>query len=891
MGLVVVLVAVAAWVVLRRDGGGGSDREAFDEALAGLASAPGLTYRSSGFGGRAQVTYQITAAGQALSEAPPVAGLGADVSMKQMLLDNKLFLRFEGDPLAGLDIPGLDEEGPLQDYVDDMMEEGLFGDHWSTSVSEYDGPIVRMGMSPVGLGIRLSSMLAATPDDDLGPGPEVNGTATLLADTPGGDLYVSRRSPHRVVRFVPQPPPGSRVEPPPELPELPDISIPDISLPPDLSLPELPELPELPDLSVPELQQQPEPTTTTTAPATAAEAPALPSVGNAVDHIDLDPMGGEEVADLYDRLRAEAETLGGAVDSILVFAEGEIGDSLAADIAAGRAFDDCGPDACHVEADASIVHCRGSEVPTELTFAMTVDGRPAGECRAVGRIPASGTGRLGCTNDSAEWAAAHGAGGVVDATVADVQAMVFTADDVEQLLADLDRHAEEAAGMPSVPDGPLFGFHQGAEIAAGPDAAAAVAAPDQAKDPELRAVLQELGIGASKWQTLVTRAGRPPRKHQPQAEVITKADAQALRALLLELVREETGQRPLDRIDPASATRVVTRALAARDRTPFLHALETLRAAYEIVRRSDQAPARVDSLADGARIFLDLGGGTIEDGGQSLDLGPLQLDPERGTRRVDQDRAYRNGRWDPTLQPRRLDVTYRSHSGDWRAVGVWPDPGTARRESSVERVEVLGNFRALLGGEATMWVPEDNGFYHLVEPLAGDDLPAAGVDPVTPPLPPTVPLTDVVPADEAEPFTHQTNATFAAAYVNGQLEGEVHESDGPQNHAEVGLDGSGDIDRAIDRAVAEATPGQAPIVDVLINRTPCSAGTCHTRTTAAAERAAAEGVVLRYVVTGTYEGNDWPNGATTSGWVKACATPAVPWWCPPSRAGPCRPTP
>jgi hypothetical protein len=799
----------------------------------------------------------------------------------------------------------------VQDIIEDMEEMGgMFAGGWSTSLSEYDGPIIRTGMSPVGVAMKLADLVAETPDDDLGDGGRVNGVPALLADTPGGDVYVSRSSPHRVLRWVPQLPPGTREPPPATLPSIPDLSdlsdldspegLEDLDLPYDIGgdatggtdgsgTPTAEDLQEQVDGMAPAGLRQPvaarrgptqeddgEPgSTATTAPA---ELPAMPSFETAVEHIDLEVIPREEVGALYDEIRRDVEELDEAVDAVLVFAEDEMTEWLEEEIAAGEAFAECLPESCHIEADATIVHGRGSEVPTELTFAFTVGGRPAGECTARGVIPASGTGPLGCTNDSPEWVEANRADGEVSATVAEVRAMAITPEAVDTMLADLDRHAAEAArARPGAPGaGGLveellsMGADPGAglaadpaadlddvELAAAPGEWAGTAGTAQAAggDEALTAVLDEIGVDPSAWTELLARAARGAKAKLPAVEgaeeradrPVTTADVEILRPVLVELAREEAGSRPLDRIDPESARRVVARALAARTRGELVHAVETLLGAYDVIRRSEQAPGRADSLPDGERAYLDVGGGTLGSGESALDLTSLGLSPDVG---------------------RTLDIVHRTTDGRWLALGVWHDPAAARARASAERVQLLGQFEAL--GDhtgATMWLRSDRGLYEVLEPLEGDGEPAAGDEALTPMGPPTVALEDVVPAEDLDKYARQGQSTYAGVYVGGERFGPIRASDGPDAHSEVRLD-NGQIDDAIDAAAAEVAAGRPATVDLVINRTPCSAGDCHALTQDAARRATERGVTLRIIATGAYEGSSYPDGSTTIGWVR-----------------------
>jgi ADP-ribosyltransferase exoenzyme len=648
--LVVVLVAGAAWV-LRRDSGVGSPRTAFETALTDLAAAPALRYTTSGFGGEVVVPYEVTATGEARAHVDDVAALPGDISSELLFVDNQLFVRMTGSLDLG-DL-GLDTSNPV---VEEALEnaqnqEGSLGSgDWVTSVSEYDGPILRDTMSPVGLAIKLTDLLVQTPDDQLREANEpVDGTPALVAETSGGEIYISSTPPHRVLRFVPARPPGAENDPPPALPTLPSIpDMPDLPQRPGMptlpSIPDLPEIPGMPDapggsgLPVAPPQAEPEPAPGDQ-PPTAAEATdaAVPMLEQAVDHIDLEVLDGDEVQQVYDAIADSTAELDGAVDGILQFAEGEMAESLQAALRSGDALGDCGAGSCEVEADATLVHGRGNEVPTRLTFAMTVDGQPAGECTARGVIPVSGTGPLGCTNDSEEWTATYRSGADVAVEVVEIEAMALTPEDVETVTADIEAHADAAAAMAggsagaegfqfAGASGPrIQGFAGAADVGrTGADpaggAASRIPGEDGAGDPLVQ-VLRELDIRPSRWGEFAGRIGDDAGRRLPTSERITAVDVEVLRQVLLEGAQPWRGDGALlDRIDPQSAKRVVERALRAQTRSELQHAIDTLRTAFRIIRTSALAPGRQDSLASGARILLDVGEPTARSGDHFVNL-------------------------------------------------------------------------------------------------------------------------------------------------------------------------------------------------------------------------------------------------------------------------------
>lgn len=179
---VVAVVATSLVVTGDDDRAGPADRRAFHEAIADLAAAKALRYSTSSFGGQVQVDHRVTATGQSIASMPTLQGLGLDLSMDVLLVDNKLFLRLNGDPTSA--IPGLDTSDPRVRDAIESARGTLFGGHWITNVSEYDGPIVRDSMVPVGLALKLSDLLERTPDDRLVEADPIDSTPTLRAETP-----------------------------------------------------------------------------------------------------------------------------------------------------------------------------------------------------------------------------------------------------------------------------------------------------------------------------------------------------------------------------------------------------------------------------------------------------------------------------------------------------------------------------------------------------------------------------------------------------------------------------------------------------------------------------------------------------------------------------------
>ncbi|HEY8525018.1 MAG TPA: hypothetical protein VIL48_08655 [Acidimicrobiales bacterium] len=765
----VVLAAAATWALWPdRTDRPVVERAAFEAALADLAAAPALRYTASM--GEVVVPYEATATGEVRAHAPDIPSLPGDITTDLLFVDNKLFVRMTGslDP-AEL---GLDPSDPVvREALENVQdrEGGLGSGEWVTSISEYDGPILRDALSPVGLATRLTDLLVETPDDRLRPAPEqVAGTPALVAETPDGDLYVSASPPHRVLRFAAPAPPGSGDgggapggdgpggEPaPPSLPSIPaPPPIPDRGDrggdgpgdddhgPTPGGVPSLPEPPPIPDGSgrtapgwEPGFAQQPPGTDGPggTAPDRSGRAPQVPELpggdapllqqlGGGAARVDLEVLTGDDARRVYDELAAATEELVDAEDGVLQYSDDEMALSLARALETGEALGRCDAESCEVRADATLVHGRGAEVPTAATFAMTVDGEPAGACTARGVIPVSGTGPLSCTNDSEEWAAAYRPGAEIGVELRTVEAMAFSPDDVETVTADIRAHADAAIeayeGRPGRP-GPR-GLQAGGVVGRWPAGAAAHGAgavPARIRTPDtpsLGDVLDELGIARSAWDELAERVGETPPGVGP-SETVTAADVAVLEQTILEAAHAWHGGRLLDRIDPASARRVIERALAARTRSELHRAVAILNAAYHVIWTSELAPGRADSLARGARVFLAVAEDALADGAHRVDLSGLDLDAATG---------------------RIIDVAYVARAGGWHFETVVAGVREARTPAFAERVALLQDAVERGLGSAVVDVRQADGLDGLfTEGVPDPSLFGGTFQPTRPPSP------------------------------------------------------------------------------------------------------------------------------------------------------------
>jgi hypothetical protein len=443
-GWVIVVAAATALVlaagtvlflVLR-----GDNRAPFEAAVRDLTGAPALHYDMSVAGARLDV--RVTAAGDTVG----TLALGG-IRFGVLTVGGRTYLKppdgLPTSPTTGRAAPAL-------------------AGRWVLGANSPAGAVAQQALGPVAMGARLYEGLAsASYPGRFDRGVRVNGTVTLRARLAGGDLYVTKNPPHRVVRFVAR---GSAAGTPPSLPSLP-------SLP---GLPGLPGLPSLPGQSGgPALPSESGPPGLPSLPRLPPPPPGLPSLGGAVPHLlrapgplrapglprapgdpqppggmswDLTPASPADFAQTYEDLQLNAKQLVNAVDPTVQFT------------VQGAARVSCGPAGCVVNATVTnavvgtgSTRVSGAQVSAVMTATVFLNGRPAGTCASPPTpLPAGGTGVLTCTAAAAgavyasivRQASGSGRGGVVTIVATGTAEVVATANvqaEVDQQVRRIDR--------------------------------------------------------------------------------------------------------------------------------------------------------------------------------------------------------------------------------------------------------------------------------------------------------------------------------------------------------------------------------------------------------------------------------------------------------------------
>jgi hypothetical protein len=341
LALVAGLLVVVLWP--RRD------RAPFDEALADLSAARAVGYRTSLPGSVGAIDVRVTDAGDATGSLTV-----SRVHFDYLQLEGRTYIKTP----PGLLPPGLAEAG--------------FTDRWM-AVSA--GPLATMpALEPPGILVRrLRKALAGATkySGASGPAVTVDGVAVLAAESPTGVLYVTKDSPHRMVRFTPAG--AGSPSAPPGLPTIPSLP----SLPSRSGRPSLPSLPPVPSLR---------------------SAPRrVPTSG--LGQIDFSSLGRDQIDGTYDDLESRARQLTTAVDPSIQF-------SLQ-----GQAAIACTGGGCSVTATVSGGLTAGGrtrivsgKVDAQLSASITIDGRPGGLCTSSGPLTVAGTavsGQLGCSSPAA----------------------------------------------------------------------------------------------------------------------------------------------------------------------------------------------------------------------------------------------------------------------------------------------------------------------------------------------------------------------------------------------------------------------------------------------------------------------------------------------------------
>ncbi|WP_394362820.1 SON protein [Amycolatopsis sp. SB7-3] len=174
-GLVVVLLAgLTTWLLWPSNAG----REPFEQALAGLSSAPAVRNSTSAVGGMIETDVKTTAYGET---SGTMSFQGKKIEI--LVVGGKVFFKAP--------------DGMLPGASTDSAEE--LKDRWITGEDELFGPVLQQFESPEKLATRLREALERA--DEITEGPSIRDVPALKASTPAGDLYVSKEAPHRLLRY------------------------------------------------------------------------------------------------------------------------------------------------------------------------------------------------------------------------------------------------------------------------------------------------------------------------------------------------------------------------------------------------------------------------------------------------------------------------------------------------------------------------------------------------------------------------------------------------------------------------------------------------------------------------------------------------------------------
>ncbi|MEU9691054.1 SON protein [Amycolatopsis japonica] len=174
-GLVVVLLAgLTTWLLWPSNAG----REPFEQALAGLSSAPAVRNSTSAVGGMIETDVKTTAYGET---SGTMSFQGKKIEI--LVVGGKVFFKAPDGMLPGASAESAEE----------------LKDRWITGEDELFGPVLQQFESPEKLATRLREALERA--DEITEGPNIRDVPALKASTPAGDLYVSKEAPHRLLRY------------------------------------------------------------------------------------------------------------------------------------------------------------------------------------------------------------------------------------------------------------------------------------------------------------------------------------------------------------------------------------------------------------------------------------------------------------------------------------------------------------------------------------------------------------------------------------------------------------------------------------------------------------------------------------------------------------------
>lgn len=175
-----VTVGLAAWLTWLAGAQPAIGQLPFKAALAALASAPEVHYRTATGGDTADI--QVTVAGDVVGT---ITHAGQPYQLLQV--NGQFYVK---PPAAAVAKPGSAEAAALGGkWLTGRLATGLVG--WAPSKFP----------APAQLAAQLTTALGRSPARD--PGTRVDGVPVLAASTPRGDLYVSKNAPYRVVSLVP----------------------------------------------------------------------------------------------------------------------------------------------------------------------------------------------------------------------------------------------------------------------------------------------------------------------------------------------------------------------------------------------------------------------------------------------------------------------------------------------------------------------------------------------------------------------------------------------------------------------------------------------------------------------------------------------------------------
>ncbi|MFC3455511.1 SON protein [Amycolatopsis speibonae] len=210
-GLVLVLLAgLTTWLLWPSKAG----REPFEQALAGLSSAPAVRNSTSAIGGMITTDVKTTAYGET---SGTMSFQGKKIEI--LVVGGKVYFKAPDGLLPG-------------SRGDSSAAEDL-KDRWITGEDALFGPVVRQFESPEKLAARLREALERAEKIPGDQNESVRDVPALKASTPTGDLYVSKEAPHRLLRYSVKMPGGMPSVP--RVPTMPDAGSPS-QMPPGAGL-------------------------------------------------------------------------------------------------------------------------------------------------------------------------------------------------------------------------------------------------------------------------------------------------------------------------------------------------------------------------------------------------------------------------------------------------------------------------------------------------------------------------------------------------------------------------------------------------------------------------------------------------------------------------------